>query len=421
MEKNGDVGWNRADHLQRAGELLTQARSIAHNSEVVLNVRDAVAAWDGPVSEVNGGCRGPRQQSSQQPPRLFRPCTEQDHSGARGGSDFIVGKSDSARSALPWLFNRYNDMGFASLLLGRDTDAIKFLERSLSINPDYYSHQRTFRFLAAAYARTGRVSEARHALSEADRLFPYDTVRSHWPDDPSSIVYADQIRQMQDALRLAGERDHADETADFNVPIDAELHNNFAGPTPMAAPGATTVRTADLARFLTESQPVVIDTVSYSWGRSIPGAIGLSFRGVGGSFADTAQDRLRSKMRELSAGDLNRPIVAVGFNSERFDGRNLALRLAALGYTQVYWYAAAARRGKWPGCQRPTWKCRRGDSDVAIGGRPDLSPHCVSGNLPQRSCGRRGGDSAAPAERSAASVGPAWRYQSRVDRCVPPH
>jgi adenylate cyclase len=43
-------------------------------------------------------------------------------------------------------------------------------------------------------------------------------------------------------------------------------------------------------------------------------------------------------MRELTAADLNKPIVAVGWNVERFDGLNLALRLAALGYTQVYWY-----------------------------------------------------------------------------------
>jgi adenylate cyclase len=43
-------------------------------------------------------------------------------------------------------------------------------------------------------------------------------------------------------------------------------------------------------------------------------------------------------MQELTKGDRATPIVAAGFNSERFDGRNLALRLAALGYTQVYWY-----------------------------------------------------------------------------------
>jgi hypothetical protein len=64
----------------------------------------------------------------------------------------------------------------------------------------------------------------------------------------------------------------------------------------------------------------------------------LSHSGVGGSFTDAAQNRLRKKLRELTGGDLSRPIVAVGWNSERFDGCNLALRLVALGYTQVYWY-----------------------------------------------------------------------------------
>ena len=43
-------------------------------------------------------------------------------------------------------------------------------------------------------------------------------------------------------------------------------------------------------------------------------------------------------MAELTGGNLSKPIVAVGWNSERFDGRNLALRLVALGYTDVVWY-----------------------------------------------------------------------------------
>jgi len=56
------------------------------------------------------------------------------------------------------------------------------------------------------------------------------------------------------------------------------------------------------------------------------------------AWADGAQDRLRHKITELTGGDLTRPIVAVGWNSERFHGRNLALRLVALGYTNVLWY-----------------------------------------------------------------------------------
>ena len=81
-----------------------------------------------------------------------------------------------------------------------------------------------------------------------------------------------------------------------------------------------------------------MDTVLYSWNRSIPGAVGLQFAGLGGSFTDEAQDRLRRKMQTLTTGDLRKPIVTVGSNAEHFDGRNLALRLASLGYTNVYWY-----------------------------------------------------------------------------------
>jgi hypothetical protein len=47
------------------------------------------------------------------------------------------------------------------------------------------------------------------------------------------------------------------------------------------------------------------------------------------SYADAAQDHLRSKLHDLTASALSWPVVAVGWNSERFDGRNLALRRAA--------------------------------------------------------------------------------------------
>jgi hypothetical protein len=99
-----------------------------------------------------------------------------------------------------------------------------------------------------------------------------------------------------------------------------------------------TIRTADLTRLLAESRPIIIDTATYSWGRSIPGAVGLKNAGLGGDLTDSAQDPLGRKVHELTAGDFSRPIIAMGWNSERFNGRNLALRLAALGCTQIYWY-----------------------------------------------------------------------------------
>jgi rhodanese-related sulfurtransferase len=53
---------------------------------------------------------------------------------------------------------------------------------------------------------------------------------------------------------------------------------------------------------------------------------------------DEFQHRLQTKMLELTGGNRDRPVVTVGWNAERFQGRNLAQRLCALGYRSVSWY-----------------------------------------------------------------------------------
>jgi hypothetical protein len=83
-------------------------------------------------------------------------------------------------------------------------------------------------------------------------------------------------------------------------------------------------------------QPLILDTVP--WGDSIPDAVGLWGAGIGGSVFDEFQNRLRTKMLELTRGNRDRPIVTVAWNAERFQGRNLAQRLCALGYNAVSWY-----------------------------------------------------------------------------------
>ena len=79
-------------------------------------------------------------------------------------------------------------------------------------------------FLAAAYARTGQIDAARQTLAEVNRQSPYLTVRSVGSNYSTSPVYRAQVAQFQDALRLAGARDHADEDADFGVAPDGVLH-----------------------------------------------------------------------------------------------------------------------------------------------------------------------------------------------------
>jgi adenylate cyclase len=331
--------WGTLENMQRAESLLSQARAIAPASLKLLNVTgywlqvmrrygEAEAIAEEIVRRFPNYARG-----------YYRLAQCKIFTGHAEEAIPLMQQAVRVNPRDPYLFDSYRFMGDASLLLGRDRDAITFFERSLAVSPDNDGERPwTYRELAAAYARSGQMPEAKRALAEADRLSPYYyTVRSDVPD-PSVPVYAEQVRRVQAALRLAGERDHADEDADFGVAADGVLHSELGGLTPTTAPGVRTIRTKELAAFLAEARPLVIDASLYMFGRSIPGAVGLENVGLGGSFADAAQDHLRRKVHELTGGDLNRPIVAVGWNSETFRGRNLALRLVALGFTNVYWY-----------------------------------------------------------------------------------
>jgi adenylate cyclase len=336
-------GWGSFHDMQRASHLLEQARAIAPDSEFVLNT---YVYWLRTV----GRCPEAIE--------LARHALETDSNGTRTWTGIynelsvckilageaeegltLQAEADRLNPLSSSKIFRYGQMGWASLMLSRDLDAIVYLQRSLAISHEpaaAYTPWR-YRLLAAAYARIGQLEEARHYLSEADQLWPYDTARGG-PLFLLSPIYVEQFQRYRDALRLAGERDHVDEDVDFGVPADGVLHSEVAGRTPKEATGVRTIRTTDLVPFLATTRPLVVDTGLYSWNRSIPGAVGLQFAGLGDSFTDEAQDRLRSKMQKLTGGDLRRPIVTIGWNAEHFDGRNLALRLSSLGYTDVYWY-----------------------------------------------------------------------------------
>ena len=160
-----------------------------------------------------------------------------------------------------WNYDRYAGMGWALLLLERYRKSIIWTQRALAstrTSDTARLAQYDIR-LAAAYSRLERFDEAHRALADANQLWPYYTVRILSPAGSSSHVYARQLESYQAALRLAGLRDHAEEDADFGVPADGNLHQNRAGLTPIATPGATTIRTAALEQLLNERKPIVID------------------------------------------------------------------------------------------------------------------------------------------------------------------
>jgi adenylate cyclase len=235
-----------------------------------------------------------------------------------------------------WLFERYQRIGYGLLVLNHEQESIPWFERALASDADLPPNisSEIYRQMAAAYALMGHPDEAKRVLSEAGRLDHFVTARSDimWFGSEAAIR---QTKRFQEGLRVAGLRDHADEDANFSVAPDSKLHHVIQGYTPTTVPGAITIRTNDLRPFLTQSKPIVIDTLWNALGRSLPGAIGLLGSGIGGTFSDAMQARLRSKFADLTKGNTSAPIVVVGWSSERFDGYNLALRLVSLGYTKV--------------------------------------------------------------------------------------
>jgi tetratricopeptide (TPR) repeat protein len=325
----------RGDDFQRAARLLADAAAINPDNELVV-------ATTGSLLRARGRC-------TEAIPAFQRVLSSNPNSHwAYNEIGACLTDTGRAEEAIPlfekanrldplgaYAWSRYQHLGWAMLTLGRDEEAVSWTQRALSANPNVRpdAHARYLLRMAAAHARLGHRDEALRLVAEANHVWPYDTVRSHWPDE---VDHPAVIERWQAALRLAGERDHADEDADFGVESDDTLHEDLAGLTPTTVPGATTIHTDQLERLLADRKPIVIDLMAYWWGRSIPGAIGLE--NAGSSFVGEIRDRLRRKMQALTGGDLNKPIVAMGWNSERFDGRNLALRLVALGYTEVFWY-----------------------------------------------------------------------------------
>jgi 3-mercaptopyruvate sulfurtransferase SseA len=136
-------------------------------------------------------------------------------------------------------------------------------------------------------------------------------------------------------------RDHLDEEADSGVASTGELKDmaHINEPTPMSIPGGRTVRTPEVIDMLANRKPLVLTTSINV--PTIPGAIYINVPETG-TLHDQWQADLKRLMQELSGGDLHRPIIVFSVNINRWIGRNLALRIIALGYTDVAWY-----RGGW--------------------------------------------------------------------------
>ena len=237
--------------------------------------------------------------------------------------------------------NLYWYMAYCRIVAGHDQEGLEWADRAVVAEGAVPSDREELLLSSrtAASFRLGDVNSAKRLAGQLNDHYPFDTWRGRVPNDRDSETDRERFRSIQDALKSAGNRDHLDPDVDFGVAPDDVLQEPWAGKTPTTAPGVTTVNTEHLAAMLENEKPLVIDTMDASWGRSVPGAVGLDFNGnTHGTFADVVQKRLEQKLRALTGGDIAKPIVAMGFNVAHFAGYNLALRVRHAGYANVYWY-----------------------------------------------------------------------------------
>jgi TolB-like protein/tetratricopeptide (TPR) repeat protein len=327
------------EKISRVEELDKRARQLRPNDRVVLGTHVFLLFVQNRCEELIPTARRtisiyPNLNTA---PTLLGFCLMLDGQAAEAIPAFELTLRHNPLHSVTYL--RYRFIGYANLFLGRYDEAIPWFKKSIGANPDTTARSRsdTLAGLAAAQALAGKDAEARTSAAEATRLWPTITARGYYSFKFGSPVHAEQVERMRRGLRLAGIRDHADENEDSGIASDNVLHTEYEAPTSTSLPGAKTIGTADLSALIQQPKPLVLD-VSYPWGKSISGAVGLWGGGIGGSTSDAFQERMGRVMQRLSHGDKATPIVTVGWNSERYQGRNLALRLVALGYTEVYWY-----------------------------------------------------------------------------------
>ena len=134
---------------------------------------------------------------------------------------------------------------------------------------------------------------------------------------------------------------YANEAADEGAAPQRAIHaRNTSGSTPLSVPGARTAVTRQVAGALAGANPPLLIDVGNSWGGhdTLPGALWM--RGAGDDAADKngALDGLFSALLASVAPDRSRPIIVFCESRLCWQSYNAALRAAADGYVNVYWY-----------------------------------------------------------------------------------
>jgi adenylate cyclase len=142
-------------------------------------------------------------------------------------------------------------------------------------------------------------------------------------------------------------RDHVSEDVDTGLPITEGVRSaNLIDPTPIGAPGVSTIKTSELRALIGDGEasvssdlPLLLSTNCSTCLRvAIPGTNFVPNAYRNGVLDDAKRPALKVLVDRLLHGDRTRRVITSSWNAAFWDARNLAIELVALGYPNVSWY-----------------------------------------------------------------------------------
>jgi PQQ-dependent catabolism-associated CXXCW motif protein len=147
-----------------------------------------------------------------------------------------------------------------------------------------------------------------------------------------------------------------EEMENFGVPPTGLLRRGYyEAPTPLRAPGAATVNTAQLSAMLAH-RPLIID-VRTGNAASLRTIVGAAWWPWAGLYGAPYGQHFEQALEQATGGDKSREIVFSCLSSRCWLSYNAALRAVRLGYRYVRWY-----RGGWDAWSEasgPSWVAER--------------------------------------------------------------
>ncbi|HVJ54043.1 MAG TPA: winged helix-turn-helix domain-containing protein [Aliidongia sp.] len=323
-----------AEDLARAEALTDQARALDPQNGMS-------AANEGMLLLINGHCQeaisGFQLAMSLDPSNL----------AARDGISLcngMLGRPDGMIDALheaialspedPQTKDRYGHLGMALLLADRPGEALEWLLKAEAAQAQ--PAEKYQRGLIEAYAQIGQLPKAREKFAAYQLRWPR---RSVWRESCYAGSKATSalpgLRHALTGLLAAGMPEFADESADDGIAPPSTLQPaDLYAATPLAVPGAETVRTTDMPGLITAT--LILDVGC--GGAVPPGALFLPWAEDGDRLDDEIQPRLAKEIDMAAGGDRQKPIVVMGAGIHGWGPYNTVLRLEALGYRKLYWY-----------------------------------------------------------------------------------